>query len=714
MEAFPSQIIQFFNGFKQSVIPLFQRPYEWRESNWQTFWEDALERYESSTDASHFMGAIVTMPARSVPVGVAKHLIIDGQQRLTTLALFLCAVRDELPSDAKVARGRIQNHYLTNDGYEGWDYLKFLPTQDDRDGFKALISSDAQFSLSGIQMHKAYQYLRQKIKEGDSDGNSIDVSKLLETIERKLIIVNINLSETEDPYLIFESLNAKGSPLTQADLVRNYFLMRFPVTAQETVYQDLWLPMQRRLGDNLTEFMRHYLMRTGEEVLKDDVYSQLKRRVQSTSEEGVKSILEEMHRISGYYLRLIKPAEESDPVLQASLLQLLRWDVTTSHPLTLKLYEAYARNEITKNDFNQCLVNIESFVIRRMFCGVPTNQLKRIFLQAAKEFRVPDTLAWLRENLSSGAGGRRWPRDEEFRQGCLHYNIYSVPRRCKLILDSLERSYGHKEPAALDDATVEHVMPQTLTDEWRNSLSKDGDPEKLHELLADTIGNLTLTAYNPELSNLSFGQKKILYASSHYSLNEYFAQCDVWGIKEITNRSDKLWEQATELWPSPNQPPEPTVHGEFAEDGLSEQTDNKMLETKREAVIGALSRREGINLSKIKGILYSSADDEVRAACPVSRRYTRTPSSYYWYGYSKEWPGFLSQGHKSFLVLGCMDRDSAYAIPNEIIEKLLGQLYKTPDRHWHIMLEENDKGQPELSIPDGMRMPVSSYEIKLR
>ena len=147
MEAFPSQIIQFFNGFKQSVIPLFQRPYEWRVPNWQTFWEDALERYELSTDASHFMGAIVTMPARSVPVGVAKHLIIDGQQRLTTLALLLCAIRDELPSDAKVARTRIQNHYLTNDGYEGWDYLKFLPTQDDRDGFKALISGGKIWSF---------------------------------------------------------------------------------------------------------------------------------------------------------------------------------------------------------------------------------------------------------------------------------------------------------------------------------------------------------------------------------------------------------------------------------------------------------------------------------------------------------------------------------------------------------------------------------------
>src|ERR1700674_267934 len=427
MEAFPSQIIQFFNGFKQSVIPLFQRPYEWKPKNWETLWHDVLERYEASTDASHFMGAIVTMPSRSVPVGVAKHLIIDGQQRLTTLALLLCAIRDALPPDANVERTRIQKFYLTNDGYDGWDYLKLLPTQDDRDGFRSLVTAEASSAHSEMQMQVAYRFFRQKIKEErDSDGNPIDLRKLLDTAERKLIIVDINLGENEDPYLIFESLNAKGSPLTQADLVRNYFLMRFPVAVQENIYTSLWLPMQRRLGDDLTEFMRHYLMRSGEEVLRDDVYSQLKKRVQDLSADEVKSTLADMHRISDYYLRLINPTEESDLDIQASLMQLLRWDVTTSHPLTLKLYEAYDRKEIAKEELIQCLQNIESFVVRRMVCVVPTNQLKRIFLQAAKGFVTANTLAWLRDTLSSGAAGRRWPGDEEFKTAWPHYRVYSV------------------------------------------------------------------------------------------------------------------------------------------------------------------------------------------------------------------------------------------------------------------------------------------------
>jgi uncharacterized protein with ParB-like and HNH nuclease domain len=212
MEAFPSQIIQFFNGFKQSVIPLFQRPYEWKPKNWETLWHDVLERYEASTEASHFMGAIVTMPSRSVPVGVAKHLIIDGQQRLTTLALLLCAIRDALPPDANVERTRIQNFYLTNDGYDGWDYLKLLPTQDDRDGFKALVNAPESLAHSEMQMHAAYRFFRQKIKEGDGDESPIDVQKLLDTIVRKLIIVNINLGESEDPYLILKALMPRAPP----------------------------------------------------------------------------------------------------------------------------------------------------------------------------------------------------------------------------------------------------------------------------------------------------------------------------------------------------------------------------------------------------------------------------------------------------------------------------------------------------------------------
>jgi hypothetical protein len=439
------------------------------------------------------------------------------------------------------------------------------------------------------------------------------------------------------------------------------------------------------------------------------VYSQLKKRVQDLSHEEVKSALQDMHRVSDYYLRLINPTEESDPDIQESLMQLLKWDVTTSHPLTLKLYEVYTRHELTKQEFNQCLRNIESFVVRRLVCAVPTNQLKRIFLQAAKAFDATNTLAWLRDNLSSGSAGRRWPRDEEFKQAWLHYKVYSVPQRCKLILGALEKSYGHKEPAVLDAATIEHVMPQTLTEGWRNMLSADGDPDKIHDLLGDTIGNLTITAYNPELSNLGLEEKKKIYASSHYSLNGWFAACPVWSTKQIEERASELWARAKEVWPAPGQTCHESADLDIA-NGSLEFTDNKLIEVKRELIIQALSRRERINLIKKDGAAsYSSADGKLRAVCAVSKRYPKGHA--YWYGYSELARRFLLEGQKSFLVLGLLDQESAYAIPSSAIEKILAHLNRTPDGHWHIVLNENNQGKLELSVPNSVPMQLSNFEL---
>jgi hypothetical protein len=344
---------------------------------------------------------------------------------------------------------------------------------------------------------------------------------------------------------------------------------------------------------------------------------------------------------------------------------------------------------------------------------VPTNQLKRIFLQAAKDFTSSNVLAWLRSYLSLGASGRRWPRDEEFKRGWLNYNIYSVPRRCKLILDALEKSYAHKELADLDAASIEHVMPQTLTDEWRDMIGVGNSNDEVHDRWVDTIGNLTLTAYNPELSNFEFTEKKKLYAASHYCLNEYFSGCATWRIEEITERADRLWEQAVRLWPSPNQTLDLEVGEELWEESDDEQTSNELLNAKREAILLAFSKREGVNLKKIRGVIYASEGREVVVAFPVSRRYNRASSSYYWYGYSIEWPEILATGKKSFLVLGCMDKDCAYAIPSDVMEPLVRELYLTEDRHWHVMMEENEIGQMELTVPEKLALQVDKYEIKL-
>ncbi|HWZ43707.1 MAG TPA: DUF262 domain-containing protein [Candidatus Saccharimonadales bacterium] len=267
MEANPVRVIQYFDGTKQNIVPLFQRPYTWEKSHWTNLWDDILPQYDlGAVDSTHFMGAVVSVPARTVPVGVNKHLIIDGQQRLTTIALLLCALRPFLNAQSK---GRVED-YLVNRHYDGPDRLKLMPTHGDREPFSRLVL-DEELPPKGQKIRQAIDFFSNCINGQDLNGDPINPDLLLQTIERCLQVVMINLGDADDPYLIFESLNYKGEPLTQADLVRNYVLMRFKNSLgsggeQEQVYFKLWKPIQESLADSLTEFLRHYAMKEGEEV----------------------------------------------------------------------------------------------------------------------------------------------------------------------------------------------------------------------------------------------------------------------------------------------------------------------------------------------------------------------------------------------------------------------------------------------------------------
>ena len=354
MEANPTLIINYFSGFKQNLVPLFQRPYTWGERQWRTLWEDILSFYdypEAENRATHFMGAVVTMPARSVPVGVSKFLVIDGQQRLTSVAVLLCAVRDALSATDEVRKRKIQNFYLTNDGYEGTDFFKLLPTQGDRAGYSPIVQkSSAPFPDS--QFKKAYEFFRRRLREQVEEGKSVDAGRILQLIEARLMVVMINLSDNDDPYLIFESLNFKGSPLEQADLVRNYFLMRFAVNEQQAVYENLWLPMQSRLGPSLTEFMRHFLGAEGEEVRKGDVYASIKRLVTDAEAASVKILMTRMEQLSVLYSRIAAADTEPNAQFKSYFERFRRLDFGTVYPLLLALYEDYEDGQFAEGEFS--------------------------------------------------------------------------------------------------------------------------------------------------------------------------------------------------------------------------------------------------------------------------------------------------------------------------------------------------------------------------
>jgi len=553
MEASPARVIQYFNGEKQNLIPLFQRPYTWTKNNWQTLWDDLMVQYEVGDTGTHFMGAIVSVPARSVPVGVSKYLIIDGQQRLTTVSLLLCALRDCLDSNSA---SRIQEVYLTNRFRDLEDTLKFVPTQADRDVYRT-IALDRQVppKSQDVRMAAAYHFFKDKLtKTTDQNDDPIDPAKVLITLEQSLQVVMINLSDDDDPYLIFESLNFKGEPLTQADLVRNYLLMRFRHSIstggeQQRVYSRYWIPIEKKLKSHLPEFLRHYMMKDGDDIKKGGIYAAIKNKLKDIkSTEGLEAEAESMRSFGELYSKFLQPDQEETASVRYCLENIKELKVTTSYPLLLRLFDARQSEHLSDVDLEKCLGLIESFVVRRAVCGVPTKSLNKLFIQRSKKFPHTDHIQWLHRSLSAGSGNSRFPKDSEFATAFTTQPQYER-ESTRFILCRFEKFFKHKETVDLSTPTIEHILPQTLSQEWKDALGSEA--EKVHQTLVHTFGNLTLTGYNSKLGNRPFLEKKSLLENTHIELNRWIIQKSGWGAPEIEERAKILLEIANKIWLAP-------------------------------------------------------------------------------------------------------------------------------------------------------------------
>jgi uncharacterized protein with ParB-like and HNH nuclease domain len=552
MEAAPVHIVQYFDGSKQGVIPLFQRPYSWDSGNWQTLWDDVMAQYDEREPSSHFMGALVTVPVKSVPVGVTKHLVIDGQQRLTTLSIFLAAIRDKAASAGDSPTEGIIGDLLVNRHYKNPDDLKLVPTQADRAAYNALIHQKDLTNHEESRVIQAYRFFLKKLDGTDDENIPISPVKTLQTIQQTLQVVMINLSESDDPYLIFESLNHKGKPLNQADLVRNYVLMRFAHSTavggeQEVIYTDLWQPMETNLGDSMTDFLRHFSMRNGGNVRKGEIYiSSRKEFLGLKSSDDVREKLTEMKHSALAYRKFLNPDEEKNGSVGKRFQGIQDLDQKAAYPFLLRLYRNWEREIFGDAALINCLDLLESFFVRRSVCAVPANSLNKLILELCQELPAHDPHLWLREKLLQWSGNRRWPTNEEFADAIVNQRIYERPRIARYVLEALEEAYKHKEVVDTGSATIEHVMPQTLSDEWQLALG--ADYAVIHEKWLDTLGNLTLTSYNSELGNLPFKEKKDLLQNTHFELTRWINLQNIWGAVEIEQRGKLLSEMALIRW----------------------------------------------------------------------------------------------------------------------------------------------------------------------
>ncbi len=542
MKASETNLQPVIEGTKQYVVPLFQRAYSWDKKEWETLWNDLLELCEEDEPRDHFIGSMVTMPTDSVPQGISKFLLIDGQQRLTTIFILLALVRDEAKSSAgSTLAQEIEETLLTNRFKQGEDVWKLLPTQADREAFLQLLRAGDTIQQT-TRVSKASEFFRRRLRSAEAP----DLEILKKVIVDNLVLVSIVLDPDDNPHLIFESLNAKGKPLSQADLIRNYFFMRIHADQQQRLYETTWEPMQERLGDSLTECIRHFLMKDSALVKRGEVYFALKRGADTKSQEEVIDYLHEIAKFADYYAKLLRPGEENSYKLRERMKRLNRLEVTVAYPFLLNVYDDYTNQRISEDEFGAILEVIENFVLRRLVCAVPTNQLNKMFpslyAQAAESVSLVEGV---KESLRT----KNYPRDAEFRDRFMSSRLYgSADRaaRTKLILERLETSFENKEAVPYDNLTIEHVMPQTLTDWWKHHL--DDDFESTHELLLHTIGNLTLTGYNPELSNADFPYKRKVFEESHLDLNGWFRDCEVWNEDAIRARAEVLAERALSVW----------------------------------------------------------------------------------------------------------------------------------------------------------------------
>lgn len=559
MKASETKLIRIIEGTNQYLVPHFQRPYTWQKKNWETLWvdivaltpvADAIEGGGSPPE--HFMGAMVTAPAHSVPEGVTKYLLIDGQQRLTTLLIFLAAIRDQAKAtqDEKLA-SRIQEMYLTNRYQDGLDQYKLLPTQgnepthNDRTAFLAIMDGVTSLAASSGTLHAAFQYFARALR--DYAGEQL--SALMTAIVSRVFLVSIVLERDDNPYSIFESLNAKGQPLSQADLVRNFFFMSIDAERHDEIYRNKWIPIETAIErENMEAYVRHFLIREGSLVKESNVYYTLKKRVEDRGRERAESVLDDLLRVSKHYACFLFPEKEHAGEVRRRLIRLQRLRATVCYPFLLKVFEDRAAGRVDDNATVTILDVIENFIVRRYVCGTIRAELNELFTSL---HRSASRFSLLAEGVKEVLGSRNYPTDEEFSESLQARKLYGageVRDRAKLILERLEQSWPSKEEVGLQDLTIEHLMPQTLTAWWREHLGQESD--EVHQLHLHTIGNLTLTGYNAELSNSEWPKKRELLRQSKLSINTVVATNEAWRREEIELRAMNLATRALEIWPN--------------------------------------------------------------------------------------------------------------------------------------------------------------------
>ena len=541
MDAHKLWMLRDFIGTNKVLfrIPVYQRNYDWSEANCTRLLDDIRSIIE--TDEKHFLGTIVFMAASSGGFALQEYVIIDGQQRLTTMMILLKALSEYAKSIGDECYKEIESQYLHNQFCDEEFKIKLKPIKTDSEQFSMLLNGKVDSMDDETHIYQNYMLCKEHFENWGQQG--ITPTQILNALI-KLEIVEIVLTKGEDdPQVIFESINSTGLELSNADLIRNYLLMN--ANDQERLYEDYWLCIEKALKrktdyTNLdTFFMQYIIYKTSKPVNSRQLYNRFVKLFKDS-----KCTHEDMLKELKYYAEIFKAfvsgSDKYSDKINCLLTRLRVLNQTTCYPFLLHVFDDYHKNVIDEETVEKILQFILTYLLRRMVCGVPSNSLRSVFIYLYNRiFKVAANKKKYYESLNKflfTIGSKDiMPPLKEFERALQFSNIYGNNALCRFLLLDIENGDG-KETLKVDNLTIEHIMPQTLSADW-NYISQEDHEEYLH-----TLGNLSVTGYNSELSNKSFKEKQDIIRDNSKAtiLNRDVLDKTDWNIADIKKRGKRL------------------------------------------------------------------------------------------------------------------------------------------------------------------------------
>lgn len=558
MKGTECKFIKYMEGAdKRFVIPVYQRNYDWKTENCKQLYDDLVKIIKEHRK-SHFFGSLVSVYN---PDGHNEEfLIIDGQQRLTTVSLLFLAMynlidKGIIVSETANLKQRIFEEYLVDKWKPEDTRIKLKPVKNDQKAFGKLFS-DSTEHIRESNLTVNYDYFYDRIQKQE-----ITIDQLYDAI-CCLEIINIRLDRDDNPQLIFESPNSTGLDLSEGDKIRNFILMGLPPKEQEVYYEKYWNKIEVCTKYDVSAFIRDYLS-VKQQIIPQQkkIYINFKEFVELGKIE-TESLLVEMLAYAKRY-QILLDGKSGSAVLDTCIDRLNRLETTVTRPYFLEVLRLYSENKLTLAQVTEIFLTMENYLFRRTMCDLPTNALNKIFLMLHREIvRYDGTednyVEKLKYALLSKKERARFPDDEEFKAAFAERPVYLMNSKNKTYILERFENFGTSEDKDVyrhcDDGTysIEHIMPQHLTPVWQKELGDDY--EQIHKLWLHRMANLTLTAYNSKYSNSSFTEKKTMqngFDDSGIRMNTWIAKKDKWTLKEIEERNEHLMGRALMIWARP-------------------------------------------------------------------------------------------------------------------------------------------------------------------